>query len=273
MSGPIDVFIVAGQSNAEGKGSSASSPVVPAGVAYEYTDAGTLVALADPVGGAVTGSAWPAFAIALHNLTDRPLCIVETALSGSPLIAANDGFGAGNNWSPTGTLRSAAVTKADAALTHLSGAGWTPTLQGVLWHQGESDAQFGNGSPTLAADYAAALSALGTYFGTGLSLPDLPMFVHRIGENTAGSYPGYAVVRGAQDSVCASDARLHMVYTECVNFPGLGYMKGDGLHYNQSGLNAMGTGSAPNVYALLPTDPPPVSTARNSILARRLLGL
>ena len=57
---PLDLFIIVGQSNAEGRGNSAQSPAVTNGA---YISGSTITpTLADPVGGASTGSMWPAFA-------------------------------------------------------------------------------------------------------------------------------------------------------------------------------------------------------------------
>ena len=77
-----DVFVVAGQSNAKGRGTAEEAPEVPAGAAYEATPQGEIRALADPVGGANTGSAWPAFANAYTAATGRGVVIIGMAAGG-----------------------------------------------------------------------------------------------------------------------------------------------------------------------------------------------
>lgn len=269
MSGPIDFFLVAGQSNAVGYGDSALSPATVAGEAFEVRDnTFSIQQLADPVRLANTGSAWPAFANAYTPVAGVPMAASISARTSTTLLAENDG-GPGN-WSPTGTLRAAAVAIAEGAMSALTTAGWTPTLRGVLWAQGEYDALYGNTDPDLATKYEAALIALHDYFRTELD-PALPMYVWRSGASNTGGYPaGFAAVRAAQDAACASTEGLVMVYTDTINFPALGYME-DAFHYNQTGLNLMGTeGAAVVAEDIYPTPVTPV-VGRSSVLARRLL--
>ena len=85
------LFLVAGQSNAVGQGD--SSLTVKTGLSqafeYRYTD-DSLLQLADPVGTreldfekAFTGSAWPAFAQRLYQLTSKSIVIIPAARGGS----------------------------------------------------------------------------------------------------------------------------------------------------------------------------------------------
>lgn len=231
----IDLFLVAGQSNAEGRGQTVLSPAVTNG-SLMYS-AGTVQVLADPVGGAATGSAWPAFANAYGRCA-----ITEAAVGGSKLIAYPGG---GSNWSPTGTLFAAAVAQAEAATTALEAQGWTVNLRGVLWSQGESEAL--EYEPVdLTAEYQAALEAIFARFRTELGA-GIQMWVARTGRLTSGDTANWQKVRDAQDAACAATDGLHMAYTGTLDFPDLGWMKVDGIHYTQAGLNAMGTAMGEHV--------------------------
>lgn len=229
MGGPIDLFLVAGQSNAQGRGSSAQSPAVTNG-SLMWTGTG-LAPLADPVGGAATGSAWPAFANAYGRCA-----IVGAAVGGSSLI---DGI-SGGSWKPTGSLFGDAVIKAQSALAALTSAGWTPTLRGVLWHQGETEGLLYTGTATeLRSVYAAALTGLLTRFRAELGPVD--MWVARLGKSGTDDTALWQAVRDAQVDVCASVEGIHMAFLGCVDFLGPALMKPDGLHYLQPALNIMGT--------------------------------
>ena len=84
----IDVFAIAGQSNAVGEGNESSGPAVAAGTAYQFFK-GTISSADDPVGGASTGSAWPQFAISYNAATKRRIGLVPTAVGGTALIPEN----------------------------------------------------------------------------------------------------------------------------------------------------------------------------------------
>lgn len=238
MTGPIDVFGVAGQSNAQGRGTAALAPITLAGLAFEHRGPGDVVTPAlDPFLGASTGSAWPAFLDTFTAASGRPACVVPAASGGSSLVAGTPAPYA--SWSPQGTLRAAATARFTGALTDLTAAGWEPVWRGVLWHQGEQDAQQYPDPAGLQAAYTAALQALGAWFSATVQ----PGEVHvlRLGDR-AGYQAGYAAVRAAQDAVGLGDG-FTMAYTECDRFPARGWMR-DPLHYAQVGLNHMGTHAA-----------------------------
>ena len=224
----VDVFIVAGQSNAEGRGDSGSSPAVTAG--YE-ADASGVTPLADPVGGADTGSAWPAFANAYYSATGIPVAIIEASEGGTALVAAADN--GGGNWSPTGDLYNDMVTLVGAAMTQLDSAGHTATIRGVLWHQGERDAQAGIAAATYQDGLEQFADDVDTEWGVDL-------YVLRVGAPNSGDTSAWQAIRDAQDDTATTSTLVHIVYTDCVDFPGLGWMA-DNLHYTQTGYNDMGT--------------------------------
>lgn len=238
MTGPIDVFGIAGQSNAQGRGTAALAPVTMAGLAFEHRGPGALVTpVLDPCLGASTGSAWPAFLDTFTAASGRPACVVPAASGGASLVAGTPApYG---SWSPAGSLRDAAAARYTSALADLAAAGWDPVWRGVVWHQGEQDAQQYPHVGGLRAAYADALRGLGAWLCAAV-LPG-EVFVLRLGDRV-GYRDGYAAVRAAQDAVCLEDG-FTMAYTECHRFPARGWMR-DPLHYGQVGLNHMGTHAA-----------------------------
>ncbi|HID2843112.1 TPA: hypothetical protein ACXGI0_005536, partial [Klebsiella pneumoniae] len=92
------VFLIAGQSNAQGMGAAAKSLTVNPGIAYQYYSGNLTPVLGDPVGNASTGSAWPAFANEFYRRTGLGVIFIPTAVGSSGLTAiaslpANGGNG------------------------------------------------------------------------------------------------------------------------------------------------------------------------------------
>ena len=238
MPAPIDVFVVAGQSNALGRGDAVLSPPTPRGRAYAWGPGGRLNHLRDPVGRARTGSAWPTFTDTLLEHGALAVTIVPCAVGGTGLLPGTD-LGHGE-WSPEGDLLDVAVSRGQAAAAELAQRGWRPRVH-VVWHQGERDARRFADDPDLGQRYQAALVDLYARFARGLRMPRLRVYVCRVGRRADGRFEAaYAAVREAQDRACADEDGLRMVYRGCVRFPERGFMNPDGIHYDQRGLNRMG---------------------------------
>lgn len=240
MTGPIDVFLVAGQSNAQGRApDSTLSPDTVAGLAHEYTTAGVVVQLADPVGNANAGSAWPSFANTLTGHSSVPMCISAAAVGGTWLLPEY-GTTAGTHWGEGSSLFATSVSRGLATMAGLVSAGWEPTLRGILWSQGEWDGMSGNADPDLEVKYKAALIALFGRYKTALSVPDLRFYVSRTGNHS--NYPsGFSAVRAAQEAACAETPGMVMAYTGAIDYLAQGMMS-DSFHYTQVGYNLMGDG-------------------------------
>lgn len=236
----LDLFGGVGQSNLCGRGDAALSPATNALLAYEWRSA--LIALADPVAsgllyGANTGSLWPSFVNEFTIYSERPAVVIPAAVGGTMLLpASTTGDG---HWGPGGTRFSTAVTRIQNAINGLVALGHTPHLK-LAWSLGESDAA---SYPVLAdledAMYDGLIDLI-ERFRTALSLPDLKMYIWRTGTRP-GYEAGCAAVRAAQDRACADHDGLVMAYTRSIDFPDLGWMKADQLHYTQAGLNDCGT--------------------------------
>lgn len=235
---PLDLFVIVGQSNAEGRGDSAQSPAAPEGV---YINGSTISApLADPVGGASTGSMWPAWSNEWFARTGRMSAFVEAAVGGTALLPDDSA-----QWSPAGSLRGIAVTAASNAISAINGSG-SYTLGNVyfVWAQGESDAVNTNGTTVTAALYTDALKTLATYFKAQIPAM-VKMFVVTTGLNSTSGPTisqqtlNYAAIRGAQVIAASEDANIEIVYSGTPGFIAAGMMA-DGQHYSQTGLNIAG---------------------------------
>lgn len=249
MANPIDVFVTAGQSNADGQGVYQSSQAVAIGLGYMWSGS-SIVHLSDPVGPASTGSAWPAFVNNLASRSGVPVCIVPASSSGSGLtVEAKPSL----NWSPSGTLAATAISATNAAMVALTTGGWEPVFRGVLWCQGETEAQSYPDQEQLETVYKTELLALHDRFKNALSSEAI-MLVFQSGKRVSGDYDeGFVHVREAQSQACKSRIDMVMAYTGCVAFVEQGYMKDD-VHYNQTGLNLMGSNAGVIAARFLYTD-------------------
>ena len=241
---PLDVFLAGGQSNCEGRGDSTTATAVAPGEGYMFTQC-AMVPCLDPVQGgngdtATTGSAWPAFCAAYKDATGRAAVIQMHAGSGYAMAAAAD---SGNgNWDASGTKYGEAVTNYDTAITDMTAdaylSGLTIRRAGLLWVQGERDAQAIDDATITKATYKAAFQAMLVRFRNAYGAT-FPCYIFQTGRPLSGDTTGFSQVRAAQEEVAAADAYTWIVYTDAVNFPSLSYMA-DELHYTQSGYNAMG---------------------------------
>lgn len=244
----IDVFLIAGQSNARGVGTRTLSPNPSANTVYQYYQ-GTFSQVTDEVGlDPVTesnrGSAWPSFGITWNKATGRKICFVPTGVDGTGLLAASDtGFG---NWSPSGTLYSNSVTQLGNAITAIQSAGMTPVLRGVLWHQGENDGNKVNDGTITGTDYQNALVTLIANYRTAFGA-NLPFYIFRIGTRTTASDTGFLAIRQAQVNVANNDSLLtRVVFYNAISYQARSLMS-DQYHYTQAGYNEMGQVGAENI--------------------------
>ena len=233
---PLDLFVIVGQSNAEGRGDSTQSPAAPGGV--EISGSTIIAPLADPVGGAVTGSMWPAWSNEHFARTGRMSAFVEAATGGTSLIPDE----AGTNWSPSGTLRASAVTAANNAIAAINAASnFELGAVRFVWSQGESESQSINGTTISGAIYKDALIALATYFKAQVPVMSEMLVVRTGRRRNEADLAGYAEIREAQDDACSESALLRMVYRGASGFGFDGrQLQDDQVHYNQAGLNETG---------------------------------
>lgn len=233
---PLDAFLIAGQSNATCPGNIAESPWVTISVGLQFSQDRLDVAR-DPVCQTRTegGSAWPAFVNAYFRVTGRTVLIIPSAFGGSTLVS-NEPY----SWGPRGTLFGASLNAVSRAQSGLPRRGYTMTLKGIIWSQGENDAQLIAQGLIARAEYAAALRQLIARYRARLG-NNLPFYIIRTGSRVNPRFEsGFRAVREVQDAVAASDPYSAVVYRDAYLFPTRHWMRDD-VHYNQTGLNDIGT--------------------------------
>lgn len=240
------LFIVAGQSNAVGC-SSKGTYESAADVAQFWdfsSPSGKLSPLKDPVYRSTRGSAWPAFARTVFNLTGRPVYLLNAASSGSAVT--DGGYTATNTWADNGhgTLRATAKAAYDAMTASLDAQNLPYQLGGLLWCQGESETGRLMAGTVTRQDYINATKDVFAYFRTVTHSPSLPVFLSKIGYTStyaanADVRRAYETIQQAQEAICQSESLVHMAFRLAPTFFDIGCMS-DSIHYDQRGYNMMG---------------------------------
>jgi hypothetical protein len=250
----VDVFLVGGQSNAEGTGDPSEAATVPEGAGFEFRpESGAFVHLAEPVGRGEGGSAWSAFGATYHAATGRPVVVVSTAVGGAAQHADADG-GPGH-WDDGGELRPAAIEGLRDCLAALEDRGVEYAFRGVLWHQGESEGMQIDAGAVTVEQYEAAFWRMLERFREAFAAPDLDLFLFQIGRHTEEDGPGWAAVRDAQERFATADEHVHLVFEDAVDYVESGNMQ-DVVHYDQAGYDRMGREGARAVAAIVDGDTP-----------------
>lgn len=234
------LFVAAGQSNSVGQGDAAQSVKTAHG--WEYCSQGdSLARMLDPVGEnaldfqrANTGSAWPAFAARYFERTGREVVLVPAARGGSSCHEKAELSDMGT-WYPTGRkpLFENAILKIQQAerKTGLKTAG-------IIWLQGERDANAIFDQKMTPAEYEQALEELITRFRSRLGRP-VPFYIVLTGNQDGREPIGNEAVRKAQRSVAKRLPDVQVVYEDTPLFPAQKRMK-DFVHYGQDALNEIG---------------------------------
>lgn len=250
-----DIFVVAGQSNARGQGTSSGSPDVTSTVAQEYkSTTDELVVLDDPVGqdntpeqAANTGSLWPSFAETYNDESGREAIYVPYSNGGSgqhPDTYSDPD----NGWGSDGNLYYNARDKLQEATTFFDNNSIDYTLQGVVWLQGERDAGQIDDGVITKSQYKTAFNDHIDRWQNDIA-SDFAFYIIQIGHLDSGDTQGFMDVRAAQQEVADSRANVHMVSTIQKDFPEEGKMS-DTFHYTQDGYNESGTVSATNTASI-----------------------
>ena len=236
------LFVAAGQSNAVGMGDSALSKTYSNTNTFEYHFTGdSLKALADPVGyselhfeKANKGSIWPAFASIYNGLTASKVIIVQTARGGSSCHnkAELSNYG---TWDTTGNLPlfDSAIIKIKAAEKKTG-----VKVSGIIWSQGERDANAINAQQLTAAEYELALKTLIGRFRKALGR-EVNFYIIQTGFYIHHPQEGFSTVQAVQQAIAQHMKAVYIVYDQTGGFDGKGWMK-DEIHYNQPALNDIG---------------------------------
>lgn len=233
-----DVFLLAiQQSNGQGHGDSTSSTKIVPGSALMYYN-GIISPLKDPVGNAIYGSAWPAFALRYYKLTGHKLLFVPRAKGGSAMCFQSEG---GNGrWSPSGLLRYQARDTMYAALAKMAVQGLKIGKISGIMVQGEQDGPaIVAGTETIAQYRDTTANTIAFFRGYW---PKMQWGIIRTGKTVGFDFDSGP--RSGQEQVAAADSLTQIISRITYDFPERGYVLPDGIHYNQRGLNLLGDDAA-----------------------------
>jgi hypothetical protein len=151
----------------------------------------------------------------LEAFPGQRIGLIPCAVGGTPL----------SRWMPGADLYENAVAITKRATAH-------SVLKGILWHQGESDAQ----SEVTATSYAQRFTTMVTALREALGSNDIPVIVGQLGEylHDQPGGPYYSLVNQALQR--ASETLPQCAY---VRAHGLTH-KGDGLHFSAVSLRTLG---------------------------------
>ena len=134
-----------------------------------------------------------------------------------------------NNWdkdSASSTIYAETITVYENAMSALTLEGKTPTIKGVIWIQGESDALL----ETKANAYEANLTALVANLRSDFGVADLPVVCARLSTPNGHDYAYKAAVNSGIDAVALADANVYAIDTDDLTFA-------DASHYDSVGLD------------------------------------
>lgn len=239
--GQADVYVLAGQSNMLGRGllsELTETERVPDPLILLYGNDGQLHPALDPLDGAqgqvdavsadkqaAVGPGLP-FARAVVGTRRRPVVLVPCAKGGVSI----------GQWAPGGgrdTLYGSCLARVREAGGHLAG---------LLWYQGESDAQK---APDSARHWRAAFTALAARFRRDLHSPRLPIVFVQIAdppELDAARYPSWRLIQDQQAHTSLACGRM-------VSAKGLA-RNPDALHLTTASQRILGTRMAEATRAL-----------------------
>jgi len=234
------LFLLAGQSNAVGQGDSAKSVQPLPGTAFEFdADAGSFMPLRDPAGKpwklfqrAGTGSVAPAFARRFHELSGKKVYFVTAARGGASCTVKAE-LSTYGTWDESGQLFPQAIEK-----TRMAEKASDMKLSGIIWMQGERDANAFVSAQIVAGDYEDAFVRLIQRFRKEFG-ESLPVYIVQTGFQQDKSPEGCQMVRDVQQKVSRKMKHVYLAYTETDAFAQRGWFK-DNVHYNQEALNHIG---------------------------------
>lgn len=168
-------------------------------------------------------------------------CLIKFAEGGTNLHT---------NWDPTsGSVYTEFRRTVTYGLEALTKAGHTYEIVGMLWTQGENDVQDGRTTAQYEADLNEFIADVRTRYGASVKF-----FISRLSDNQTWS--DITQVRTAQDNVAAGDPLSYLIDTDGFD------MRGDNLHFEETGYVAIGEAFGQSYLNSLPVDStaPAIST-------------
>jgi hypothetical protein len=231
---PVDLLVIAGQSNASGLAVDRAALVYPPDPGVQvwngsaFTDYHPHYAAGLDWG--IFNSGWSAemqYARKYRAANPgRRLHIVKYVARGTQLVSS--GSNAVWDWSVNspGELFSGAATEIGKALTALRNAGYAPRVRMVCWFQGEADAADSALASAYGGELTSLIAGMRTSWGFDASTR---LTIARVQPSPAFSGP----VRTAQAAAVSSANKVYLVDTD-------GLATGDGAHFTMASLITIG---------------------------------
>lgn len=255
-----DIYLLSGQSNANGRGDAAEL-VAPYNTAqndvlfyYHKTQNATnnslpedqWISLAPGSGHGTYGQVKP-IELGPEVGFGRTLADARPARKVAILKYAHGGSDLHTEWSATGSLYATFLSNITIATRAIHEAGHTYQIKGMLWQQGEADA----GSATTANAYEANLTSLINRVRNDVfDGQPMPFIIGKLSTNQTfyNQTPGspFQVVRAAQDAVAANLTNVTTIHADGPDHP----VRADKVHFSGIGQRALGVSHANAILAL-----------------------
>lgn len=241
-----NVFLFAGQSNADGRAYHSAGYVLPSFIHYEARPLWPELSGShqDDVVGRLYGAEYN-FARAVHAFTGETVNIVKVALGGVPLAQRN-AADAWIDWSPEsrGEMFDALTVSLSGALSAMKINGDEPHVKGMLWMQGETDVR----SDLRAAKYREHLEDFfEKLYLASPALTETKIGIGRIAEDYFSGIPDRVsamnLVQSAQEDFVNDHENSFLINTNSFEMN-----SSDPIHYAEAGYNDLGLAFAAGIY-------------------------
>jgi len=263
----VQVYLIAGQSNADGRAPGSGLPTTPVNLQAPQADvpcfyrtsrsATPVYETLRPGASGTVGAFGPEITLG-RSLADwvaanqpaNKVAFIKYAVGGTSLSADWKAGGTGTNTGDGVQYKTfqTVVTAGLAALDADSSlSGYTKRIAGIIWVQGEKDSLTAVESQAYEANLTAFIADVRLTYGA-----NLPFFFSRLSDNQT-AYPsgtgegpaGFIAVRAAQTAVASSVAGAVMINADPAGFS----VGGDNIHFDAAGQQALGNAFADAVIA------------------------
>ena len=257
----VDLFIVMGQSNADGKAQFVNLDSQTGRSLEGLSRTGTQIHLStiDQTSREYIEGAWEQYNPGVNasaasdrfgpelGFSDSIKAIVDAggdATYSKPvsiLKFAKGSTSLGGNWaSPNGDCYTAMIEDIPNAKFDLGQVNYKFNIRGMVWYQGESDSS----DQTYASNYESNLTSFISDVRSRFNKPSLPVVLCKIGYTSGNEPTYYTQVRDALQAVSDSDSNISIIDT-------MSYDRRDSVHLNAKGMYELGEAIVPLMTNLL----------------------